>query len=364
MSYSNSASGSASLSSQSSGEKSVDGSGGIRHHDQYVKLNVGGCLFQTTISTLTKYDSMLRAMFSGRIPAASSSKDSDDDWIMIDRSGKHFGTILDFLRDGTLPPALLLSYSPPNDGCTSSSSPSNNCGCRLKMQQELQQLLQEAKYYLIQPLVDLIEDHMYPDMRGSASAVGPGSACCSISSDSGIIRVPVIRNAGEESILIRNSCKPVVKLLINRHNNKYSYTANSDDNLLKNLELFDKLCLRFSDRVLFIKDSCSSNSEICCWHFYGRKNKVAELSTSSIVYATDRKHTKVDFPEARIYEETLNILLFEDPSHQLQHRRCCCCCGCTDPSGSSTSTGHNHHRQCCNNSSGSQSAPAAASGDQ
>ena len=44
-----------------------------------------------------------------------------------------------------------------------------------------------------------------------------------------------------------NSCatKPVVKLLINRHNNKYSYTGASDDNLLKNIELFDKLSLRF-----------------------------------------------------------------------------------------------------------------------
>ena len=38
-----------------------------------------------------------------------------------------------------------------------------------------------------------------------------------------------------------------------RHNNKYSYTGASDDNLLKNIELFDKLSLRFSNRVLFIK---------------------------------------------------------------------------------------------------------------
>ena len=84
----------------------------------------------------------------------------------------------------------------------------------------------------------------------------------------------------------------MVKLLINRHNNKYSYTGASDDNLLKNIELFDKLSLRFSNRVLFIKDVIGSN-EICCWSFYGHGKKIAEVCCTAIVYATDRKNTKV-----------------------------------------------------------------------
>lgn len=33
------------------------------------------------------------------------------------------------------------------------------------------------------------------------------------------------------------------------------------------------------------------------------------------VYTTDRKHTKVEFPEARIYEETLHSLLYEKGSN-------------------------------------------------
>ena len=50
---------------------------------------------------------------------------------MIDRSGKHFGAILNFLRDGTvaLPESL----------------------------QELQELLAEAKFYLIEELVSECE---------------------------------------------------------------------------------------------------------------------------------------------------------------------------------------------------------------
>lgn len=38
---------------------------------RYVKLNVGGALFHTTIDTLSKHDSMLRAMFSGRVPVST-----------------------------------------------------------------------------------------------------------------------------------------------------------------------------------------------------------------------------------------------------------------------------------------------------
>lgn len=45
---------------------------------QYVKLNVGGCLHYTTIGTLTKQDTMLRAMFSGRME------------VLSDSDGKHF----------------------------------------------------------------------------------------------------------------------------------------------------------------------------------------------------------------------------------------------------------------------------------
>lgn len=41
---------------------------------QYVKLNVGGCLHYTTIGTLTKNDTMLRAMFSGRMEVLTDSE--------------------------------------------------------------------------------------------------------------------------------------------------------------------------------------------------------------------------------------------------------------------------------------------------
>ena len=68
----------------------------------------------------------------------------------------------------------------------------------------------------------------------------------------------------------------------------------SDDNFLKNLELFDKLCLRFQSRILFVKDILG-NTEICCWSFYGHGQKIGEVCCTSIVYGTDKKHTKVSW---------------------------------------------------------------------
>ncbi|CAJ0940979.1 unnamed protein product [Ranitomeya imitator] len=299
---------------------------------KYVKLNVGGALYYTTMQTLTKQDTMLKAMFSGRMEVLTDS----EGWILIDRCGKHFGTILNYLRDGAVPLP--------------------------ETRREIEELLAEAKYYLVQGLAD--------ECQASLQNKDVYEPFC---------KVPVITSSKEEQKLIATSNKPAVKLLYNRSNNKYSYTracrleetrtsitssmdvsylpwikvsdgrlwmyesgeaaphhnrrvapatpeqetqrectplqsgfwirSNSDDNMLKNIELFDKLSLRFNGRVLFIKDVIGD--EICCWSFYGQGRKIAEVCCTSIVYATEKKQTKVEFPEARIYEETLNILLYE-----------------------------------------------------
>jgi len=240
---------------------------------KYVKLNVGGSLFYTTLGTLTKRaDSMLRAMFSGRMEVLTDT----EGWVLIDRSGKHFGSILDYLRDGKVPLP---------DG-----------------KAELKEFLTETKFYCLQELANEVEEAL----KKKGEDVEP--QC----------QVPLVTSQKEERTIILKSEKPVIKLVCNRYNNKYSYTSQSDENILKNLELFDKLCLRFNGRILFIKDVIATD-EICCWMFYGNGKKVTEVCCTSIVYATERKHTKVEFPEARIYEDTLNILLFEGRGDALDH---------------------------------------------
>uniref|UniRef100_A0A914ULV6 BTB domain-containing protein n=1 Tax=Plectus sambesii TaxID=2011161 RepID=A0A914ULV6_9BILA len=201
---------------------------------QYVKINVGGSLHYTTISTLTKHDSMLRAMFSGRMEVLTDH----EGWVLIDRGGKHFPAILNFLRDGTI--AL------PD--------------CR----QEVCEILAESKYYCIQGLADLCQAWVDAAKKDDVEPVG-------------VCRVPIIATKKEADRLINSTCRPVVKLLLNRHNNKYSYTHQSDDNLLKNLELFDRLVMRFNERVLFVKDVGAENAEVCQWTFYGQGQKKAEV---------------------------------------------------------------------------------------
>ena len=94
-----------------------------------VTLNIGGYLYTTTLTTLTKYpDSMLGAMFSGRMPSAQDQRGN----YLIDRDGCLFRFILNFLRTS----ALTL----PDDF------------------KEIDLLAKEAEFYQIKILVELVRD--------------------------------------------------------------------------------------------------------------------------------------------------------------------------------------------------------------
>lgn len=69
------------------------------HFSKMLKLNVGGHLFSTSLSTMNKDPgSMLHAMFSGRF----DTKPDEDGTYFIDRDGTHFRYILNYLRTGEL----------------------------------------------------------------------------------------------------------------------------------------------------------------------------------------------------------------------------------------------------------------------
>ncbi|TKV98119.1 hypothetical protein SEVIR_9G539100v4 [Setaria viridis] len=67
-----------------------------------VLLNIGGKKYATTVETLTQRepDSMLAAMFSGRHTLPHHPTTGT---VFVDRDGKHFRHVLNWLRDGAIP---------------------------------------------------------------------------------------------------------------------------------------------------------------------------------------------------------------------------------------------------------------------
>ncbi|CAL2033840.1 unnamed protein product [Caenorhabditis brenneri] len=90
-----------------------------------VKLNIGGTVFQTAKSTVTKFDGFFKTMLETDIPITKDESGA----IFIDRSAKYFDVILNFMRDGhvELPETI----------------------------REVKELCMEAEYYLLDGLVEL-----------------------------------------------------------------------------------------------------------------------------------------------------------------------------------------------------------------
>lgn len=102
-----------------------------------ISLNVGGHLFTTTLTTLTRNpDTMLARMFSGSFAVATDKNGN----YFIDRDGTHFRYILNYLRDGS-------------------------CNFPKHIAKEL---LAEARFYAIESLVKYIEQ-TYPEVTFEVS---------------------------------------------------------------------------------------------------------------------------------------------------------------------------------------------------
>ena len=105
-----------------------------------VKLDVGGHIFSTSVSTLCKHDtSMLAAMFSGR----HQLKECEDGTFFIDRDGTHFRYILNFLRGRVVDTNDL-----PSD------------------KHVLREIKQEADFYQLTDLVNFIDNVLASEALG------------------------------------------------------------------------------------------------------------------------------------------------------------------------------------------------------
>lgn len=216
-------------------------------NENYVKLNVGGKLFVTTKQTLTRHESMLKTLVTqSNLPV----KTDEAGWILIDRSGEYFETILNFLRE-SIPGFTHFRTRRSNshhsdsdiDAASFTSRPRSltiagqDSGLSYLKDMSLvslKSLLIEARFYLLEPLVNIlvdIIDSKTPKFTETRNFT---------------YTIPVLMNREDEFALASQSyCKPCIRFCYNRANNRYSYTPNSDDMILKNIELFDKLTFRY-----------------------------------------------------------------------------------------------------------------------
>eukprot|EP01095_Lingulamoeba_sp_RSL-Kostka_P014480 TRINITY_DN6323_c1_g7_i1.p1 TRINITY_DN6323_c1_g7~~TRINITY_DN6323_c1_g7_i1.p1 ORF type:complete len:444 (+),score=112.87 TRINITY_DN6323_c1_g7_i1:216-1547(+) len=112
--------------------------------DKMIKLNIGGYMFQTTKSTLIKVPN---TYFSAMLSERMTTTLDENGYYFIDRDGQFFNPILTFLRTFSLsiPPHMTL-----------------------------QDLKREALFYIIQPLLQLIEEEenqlLPPSWNGFSSS--------------------------------------------------------------------------------------------------------------------------------------------------------------------------------------------------
>ncbi|EFP09828.1 hypothetical protein CRE_21295 [Caenorhabditis remanei] len=93
--------------------------------DNTVKLNVGGTIFQSTHSTLTKFNGYFKTILETEVPVEKSKFG----YIFIDHDPSHFRLILNFMRDGDV---------------------------RLPdSEQDVDEISREANFYLLEGLVEL-----------------------------------------------------------------------------------------------------------------------------------------------------------------------------------------------------------------
>jgi len=227
-----------------------------------VKLNVGGKIFQTTWDTLTKEcNSMLSAMFAGQIPIQLDENNS----VFIDRDGKHFKKVLNFLRNGSL------------------ELPTERSTCY--------ELMKEAEFYQLTAMISILQEGL--NEYENPSAYRALRASPKIGK-----QVTVIKNESDRDNLVKNTTDPMVILEVSSS----SFGEEKDAIIYKHLVLFDKLSSDYGDKILFVKQIVYTGKE---WKFYAK----GKLQHSIFFY--NQYNGKHSFQEEIILDRILKLFLLK-----------------------------------------------------
>lgn len=123
-------------STQNNSDLATDSNGDISHaiapKSKWIRLNVGGKLFVTTYSTLSKYPKSFLCRLCQEDPDIESDKDETGAYL-IDRDPTYFGPVLNYLRHGK----LVINKDLAEEG-----------------------VLEEAEFYNIAELIRLVKERM------------------------------------------------------------------------------------------------------------------------------------------------------------------------------------------------------------
>ncbi|EPB77354.1 K+ channel tetramerisation domain protein [Ancylostoma ceylanicum] len=160
-----------------------------------------------------------------------------DGFVLIDRSGQYFGTILNYLRDGTV------------------SLPCSRL--------ELEQIHAEAQFYCVKDLEE--QCRMLLEMRQQQRGLGTDTPRP--------IYLCLSKNETEELLKHLGA----VVLSIRRET---GYDFETLDGLKKNEVFLHKLAEKYSNHILFIQESVSDSTYRCEWFFYTkRKHEFVQSAT-------------------------------------------------------------------------------------
>ena len=196
-----------------------------------VHIDVGGTIFTSSLETLTRYpDSRLSKLFNGTIPIVL---DALKQHYFIDRDGKLFRYILNFMRCGTL--ALPDHFT------------------------ELPALLEEARYFELTPLTNTIEEHLNHRKIASKTNKTPSDVLSlNVSQDRVLISgdIKLIHDLFPEIEDQQQQQTTTIHAHIER-NQFIRFTLNAFTNLTQ-LEIFQRL---FNSQFIIVTSTCGTSMD-------------------------------------------------------------------------------------------------------
>ena len=256
------------------------------HISDIVKLDVGGCIFKSNVSTLQKDpESLLAQMFSGQIELTQQQDGS----YFIDRDCSNFRHILNYLRNGDLPSDVIKKVG--------------------------KELLVEARFYNMQGLINAIK----------RVKINMSDATFETTSDT-LMNYPhskLARALTEEVSGIRNIDG---NLYIDRPGKCFgsllevmqdeSVTRKLEDDIIDEAKHFDVKCIEKYTAGIFpgskiLQYKPGYQQQILQWLNDTNRRKFVDVSSISLAYSADQDGWKAAEFHAKCDDIGPNLVLFE-----------------------------------------------------